>query len=54
MYQFLFSIWTIVMRQEILKIRRECNQGEQKLKTILAKKMKKFTPEEVQTKSDSV
>lgn len=37
-----------MLKQEILKARSECNVGEQKLKTLLAKKMKKFTPEEMQ------
>ena len=35
-------------------MRNDCKLGEQKLKTLLQKKLKKFTPEEVQQKSDSV
>ena len=36
-----------LLKQDILKARSDCNIGEQKLKSLLAKKMKKFTPEEV-------
>ena len=43
-----------ILKQEIIKLRKQCNQDEQKLKLILDKRMKKYAPEEMQSKSDSV
>lgn len=42
------------MRQEIIKVRKECEQGIQKLNQLLFKKQKRFKAEELQTSNDSV